>query len=100
MTKEQIKQNAEKYAYENHHHRDGMATPRQTIHTMEMAYIHGAESREPEIDRAMEILAEFIHQYNTSMPLYSNIVVWKAEKFLEEHNARVRLPEKTENKNQ
>jgi len=94
MTKEQIKQNAEEYA---HTISEG-PTARYTL--AYNAYIAGAESREPEIDKAMEILAEFIHQYNTSMPLYSNIVVWKAEKFLEEHNARVRLSEKIKNKNQ
>ncbi|MBR6403782.1 MAG: hypothetical protein IKS48_10405 [Eubacterium sp.] len=98
MTKEQIKQNAEKYADEN----DICICDEEywSHDDLVKAHIAGAESRQPEIDRAMEILAEFIHQYNTSMPFYSNIVVWKAEKFLEEHDARVRLPEKTENKNQ
>ena len=60
MTKEQIKQNAEEYAYENHRHRDGMATPRQTIHTMEMSYIHGAESRQPEIDYLTNLIRDLL----------------------------------------
>ena len=97
MTKEQIEQNAEEYVTKNSKHILNMYNAFVDVHN---AYVAGAESREPEIDRAMEILAEFIHQYNTSMPLYSNIVVWKAEKFLEEHNARVRLSEKIKNKNQ
>ena len=85
MTKEQIKQNAEDYAYKYHHHRDGMATPRQTIYTMELSYIHGAESRQPEIDNACELIKELVKLYHINMPYYDNIVVWKAEKFLKEH---------------
>ena len=60
MTKEQIKQNAEDYSHKYHHHRDGMATPRQTMHTMELSYIHGAESRQPEIDYLTDLIRDLL----------------------------------------
>lgn len=60
MTKEQIRQNARMYARENHHHRDSMTTPTQVINTMELSYIHGAESRQPEIDYLTNLIRDLL----------------------------------------
>ena len=82
MTKEQIKQNAEEYAVTN----DICVCGEDywAYHDLLNAHIAGAESRQPEIDKACELIKELVKLYHVNMPYYNNIVVWKSENFLKE----------------